>query len=94
MSHVSLSKFAWTCVILQIVFVILFTIFVRYGDSANAHNKENQEGKNDELKENLEKYPGQSRSYVFLVFNLEQLKNYEASINHVDDFSYSLNSRQ
>ena len=58
MSHASSSKFAWTCLIFQIVFGILFTLLVRYGDSADAKHKENQLGENHELKENLEKYPG------------------------------------
>ena len=58
MSHASLSKFAWTCLICQIVFGILFTLMVRYDTSADAAHKENQLGTNHELKENLEKYPG------------------------------------
>ena len=57
MSHVSLSKFAWTCLIIQIIFVILFILLVRYGESADAHHKENQYGTDHELKENVEKYP-------------------------------------
>ena len=64
MSHASLSKFAWTCLIVQIIFGILFTLLVRYDTSADAAYKDdngqyvNQLGTNEELKENLEKYPG------------------------------------
>jgi len=63
MSHASLSKFAWTCLIVQIIFGILFTLLVRYDTSADAAYKDdngqyvNQLGTNEELKENLEKYP-------------------------------------
>ena len=66
MSHASLSKFAWTCLIVQIIFGILFTLLVRYDTSADAAYKDdngqyvNQLGTNEELKENLEKYPGMS----------------------------------
>jgi len=54
----ALTKFAWTCAIFQLIFGILFVLFVRYSDSADAKHVENQLGKSHELKENLEKYPG------------------------------------
>ena len=82
MSHASLSKFAWTCLIVQIIFGILFTLLVRYDTSADAAYKDdngqyvNQLGTNEELKENLEKYPGMSyyihsttSAYFYLNFN-------------------------
>ena len=53
----SLSRFAWTCLTLQICFGILFILLVRYSDSANAAHVENQQGKDHDLKENIEKYP-------------------------------------
>ena len=53
-----LSKFAWTCLILQSIFGVLFILMVRYDKSAMANHVENQLGKDHDLKENLEKYPG------------------------------------
>ena len=58
-NHQALSqaKFAWTCLILQICFGILFVLLVRYSESADARHTENQKGKDLDLKHNLEKYP-------------------------------------
>lgn len=53
----SQAKFAWTCLILQICFGILFVLLVRYSESADARHSENQKGLDHDLKENLEKYP-------------------------------------
>jgi hypothetical protein len=53
-----LSKFAWTCLVIQTVFGIMFILMVRYSDSANASHIANQLGEDHELKENIEKYPG------------------------------------
>ena len=53
----SLSKFAWTCLVLQICFGILFVLLVRYSESADAAHKANQKGEDHDLKENIEKYP-------------------------------------
>ena len=53
----SQAKFAWTCLILQICFGILFVLLVRYSESADATHEENQKGLDHDLKENLEKYP-------------------------------------
>ena len=56
MQEVALTKFAWTCMILQICFAIFFLLFVRYGESADATHTDGH--KNKELEENIEKYPG------------------------------------
>ena len=62
-NHQALSqaKFAWTCLILQICFGILFVLLVRYSESADASHTENQKGEDTkirkDLKHNLEKYP-------------------------------------
>ena len=56
MQEVALSKFAWTCMILQICFAIFFLLFVRYGHSADALYADGHHDK--ELEENIEKYPG------------------------------------
>ena len=56
MQEVALTKFAWTCMILQICFAIFFLLFVRYGESADATHIDGH--KNKELEENIEKYPG------------------------------------
>ena len=58
--EVGLSKFAWTALILQITFAVLFLLLVRYGDSADAKHLDNQLGKDHELEENIKKYPGRS----------------------------------
>ena len=66
--RLSQAKFAWTCLILQICFGILFVLLVRYAESADATHEENQKGQDKELKENLEKYPavldGESQYYL------------------------------
>ena len=63
----SLTKFAWTCLVLQICFGILFVLLVRYSDSADASHKENQKGEDHELKENIEKYPAMLDINMMLV---------------------------
>ena len=55
--EVGLSKFAWTALILQISFAVVYLLLVRYGESADAKHIENQLGKDHELEENLKKYP-------------------------------------
>jgi len=52
-----LSKFAWTCLVLQVVIGGAYVLLVRYHPSADAKHVENQKGEEHELKENLEKYP-------------------------------------
>ena len=56
MQYVALSKFAWTCMILQICLAIFFLLFVRYGDSADAMHADGHV--DEELRENIEKYGG------------------------------------
>ena len=52
-----LSKFAWTCLVFQIVVGGAYFLLVRYAPSADAKHIENQLHKDEELEENLEKYP-------------------------------------
>ncbi len=63
-----LSKFAWTCLILQTVFGVLFILMVRYDDSADAAHIENQLGTNHDLKENIEKYPGKAVTILVMKY--------------------------
>ncbi len=56
MQEVAMSKFDWTCMILQSCFAIFFLLFVRYGESADAMHVDGHSNK--DLEENLEKYPG------------------------------------
>jgi hypothetical protein len=57
--EVAQSKFLWTLLILQIVFVVFFFLLVRYHPSADASHVENQKGHDHDLEENLEKYPSE-----------------------------------
>ena len=54
-----LLKFTWTLLVLQAAFIAAFAVMVRYHESADAKHVQNQLGTDKELKENLEKYPGQ-----------------------------------
>ena len=56
---VGLLKFTWTLLVLQAAFIAAFAVMVRYHESADARHVKNQLGTDKELKENLEKYPGQ-----------------------------------
>lgn len=51
------TKFAWACLVIQVVIGILFFLLVRYDDSADATHTQNRLGHNEELKEAIEKYP-------------------------------------
>ena len=51
------SKFGWTSLILQITFLVLFFLLVRYDESADAKSLANRKGGSHTLDENLAKYP-------------------------------------
>lgn len=74
------SKFAWTCLIIQIVFGILYVLMVRYADSADAKHVANQLGTDHELEENLQKYPAVLDIHMMLIggfgFLMTFLKRY------------------
>lgn len=55
--QVAQSKFAWTLLVLQVCFGVLYFLLVRYHPSASARNVDNQLGHDHELEENLRKYP-------------------------------------
>ncbi|TRY64235.1 hypothetical protein TCAL_03556, partial [Tigriopus californicus] len=54
------TKFAWACLVIQVVVGILFFLLVRYDDSADATHTPNRlghNGHNEKLQEAIEKYP-------------------------------------
>ena len=53
-----LTKFTWALLVIQLAFIAAYSVLVRYADSADARHVENLLGKDKELKESLEKYPG------------------------------------
>lgn len=54
------TKFAWTCLVLQITFALLYFLLARYAPSADAKHIENQLGHDHELEKNVAKYPSKS----------------------------------
>ena len=62
------TNFAWLLLIVQITFVALFCILVRYHESADAKHVANQLGTDQHLKENILKYPGKTVPKIFFGF--------------------------